>query len=64
LPPNLFLKLNYYKNIFTNRREYSDALKQIKKDIITQEAYISKARKFFLEEKIDLYDFSKLKKGA
>lgn len=68
---NIRLRLEVYElfnliledeNIFTNRREQSDELKKIKNDISVQEAYISKARKFFLEEKIDLNDFSKLKK--
>lgn len=49
-------------NIFTYRREQSDELRKIKDAISKQEARISKARKYFLDEKIDLNDFVKLKK--
>jgi hypothetical protein len=50
------------ENIFTCRREYTDERKKIKNDISKQELLISKARKYFLDEKIDIDDFSKLKK--
>jgi len=50
------------ENIFTRRREYADERKKILDDISKQELYISKARKFFLDEKIDFDDFCKLKK--
>ncbi|MVT10056.1 recombinase family protein [Chitinophaga tropicalis] len=49
-------------NIFTCRRQYTDERKNILNDISKQELHISKARKFFLDEKIDFDDFSKLKK--
>jgi len=50
------------ENIFTNRREYIDERKKILNVISKQELHISKARKYFLDEKIDFDDFSKLKK--
>ncbi|OQP67665.1 recombinase family protein, partial [Niastella populi] len=50
------------ENIFTRRREYTDERKKIENDISKQELLISKARKYFLDEKIDFDDFSKLKK--
>lgn len=49
------------ENIFTCRKEYTDERKKIKNDISKQELYISKARKYFLDEKIDFDDFRKLK---
>jgi site-specific DNA recombinase len=42
------------ENIFTNRRKQIDEHKTILKAISKQELYISKARKYFLDEKIDL----------
>lgn len=50
------------ENIFSRRREYADERKKILDDISKQELYISKARKFFLDEKIDFDDFNELKK--
>jgi hypothetical protein len=50
------------ENIFTCRREYSDKRESILKDLSKQDVHISKARKYFLDEKIDFDDFSKLKK--
>jgi len=50
------------ENIFTRRREYVDERKKILNTISKQKLYISKARRFFLDEKIDFDDFSKLKK--
>lgn len=50
------------ENIFTRRREHIDERKKILNTISKQELYISKARKYFLDEKIDFDDFSKLKK--
>lgn len=50
------------ENIFTRQREYSDRRKEILRQISTQEREISKARKYFLNEKIDFDDFVKLKK--
>lgn len=50
------------ENIFTYRRRYVDERKRILDAISKQELHISKARKYFSDEKIDLDDFSKLKK--
>lgn len=50
------------ENIFTYRREHIDEHKKILNAISKQELYISKARKYFLDEKIDFDDFCKLKK--
>jgi site-specific DNA recombinase len=50
------------ENIFSCRREYADERKKILSDITKQELHISKARKYFLDEKIDFSDFSNLKK--
>ncbi len=50
------------ENIFTCRRKYVEERKKVLDAITKQEIYISKARKYFLDEKIDLDDFSKLKK--
>ncbi|MDE1191425.1 MAG: recombinase family protein [Arachidicoccus sp.] len=50
------------ENIFTSRRGYADDRKKILDGISKQELYISKARQFFLDDKIDFDDFSKLKK--
>ncbi|MET6995897.1 recombinase family protein [Chitinophaga defluvii] len=50
------------ENIFTCRREYIDERKRILDTISKQELHISKARKYFLDGRIDLDDFSKLKK--
>lgn len=50
------------ENISTRRREHIDEHKKVLDDISEQELYISKARKFFLDEKLDFDDFSKLKK--
>jgi site-specific DNA recombinase len=50
------------ENIFTCRRGYAEERKKIQSNISNQELYISKARKYFLDEKIDFDDFSKLKK--
>lgn len=50
------------ENIFTCRRGYVEERKKIQSDISKQELYFSKARKYFLDEKIDFDDFSKLKK--
>jgi hypothetical protein len=50
------------ENIFTHRREHIDEHKVILDAISKQELHISKARKYFLDEKIDFDDFSKLKK--
>ncbi len=49
------------ENIFTRRKEYSDQRKEILAKISNQEIEISKARKYFLEEKIEMEDFVKLK---
>jgi site-specific DNA recombinase len=50
------------ENIFTCRREYANERKKILNNISKQELYISKVRRYFLDEKIDFEDFSKLKK--
>ncbi|MGX5817698.1 recombinase family protein [Chitinophaga lutea] len=50
------------ENIFTYRKGYIDERKRILDAISKQERHISKARKYFLDEKIDFDDFSKLKK--
>jgi site-specific DNA recombinase len=50
------------ENIFTRRRGYVDEHKKLLEEFTRQELYISKVRKYFLDEKIDLDDFSKLKK--
>lgn len=49
------------ENIFTRQREYSDQRKAILTQVSIQKQEISKARKFFLSEKIDLDDFVELK---
>jgi len=49
------------ENVLTRRRNYIDNRKKIQNDISKQDLHIAKARKFFLDEKIDLDDFSKLK---
>lgn len=49
------------ENIYTRRREYADEHKKIINDISKQELDISKARRYFLDEKIDFDDFRKLK---
>ena len=49
------------ENVLTRRREHIDDRKKIMNDISKQELHIAKARKFFLDGKIDLDDFSKLK---
>lgn len=50
------------ENIFSRRREYLDSRKKILGSITKQHFHISKVRRFFLDEKIDFDDFSKLKK--
>jgi len=50
------------ENILTARRDYIDEREVILGEISKQELQISKARKYFLDEKIDLDDFNKLKK--
>ncbi|MBO9154991.1 recombinase family protein [Chitinophaga sp. GCM10012297] len=50
------------ENVLTYRRRYIDERKRILDSISKQELHISKARKYFLDEKIDFDDFSKLKK--
>ncbi len=50
------------ENIFTSRKEYIEEHKKILNAISKQELLISKARKYFLDEKIDFDDFRKLKK--
>lgn len=50
------------ENVFTRRREYVDDRKKIQEAISKQELYISKVRRYFLDEKIDFDDFTKLKK--
>jgi site-specific DNA recombinase len=65
LKPEVFQLLDLVledENIFTCRREYADERKKIENDISKQERYISKARKYLLDEKIDFDDFSKLKR--
>jgi DNA invertase Pin-like site-specific DNA recombinase len=49
------------ENIFTRRRECIDQRKAIVSAISQQETHISKALKYFLDEKIDFEDFEKLK---
>lgn len=50
------------ENIFSCRRGYADERKIILNDISKQELHISKVRRYFLDEKIDFDDFSKLKR--
>lgn len=50
------------ENIFTRRKEYRDDRKEILDDISKQQLLMSKARKYFLNDKIDFDDFTKLKK--
>lgn len=50
------------ENTSTCRSEHIDERKKILSAISKQDLYISKARKYFLDEKIDFDDFSKLKK--
>lgn len=50
------------ENIFTCRRGYLDERKKILETMSRQELYLSKARKYLLDDKIDMDDFSKLKK--
>lgn len=66
----IYLRLEVYdlfelvledENIFTHRREHIDERKKILNAITKQELYISKVRKYFLDEKIDFDDFCKLK---
>jgi DNA invertase Pin-like site-specific DNA recombinase len=52
------------ENIFTRQREYSHQRKEILSQISIQELEISKARKFFLNGKIDYDDFVKLKQES
>jgi len=52
------------ENIFTRQREYSDHHQEILSQISIQELEISKARKFFLNGKIDYDDFAKLKQES
>lgn len=64
LKPEVFELFNLVledQNIFTRRRECLDDRKSILDEIANQEQLMSKARKFFLNEKIDFDDFSKLK---
>ncbi len=49
-------------NIFTRRKEHADEHKSILNAISKQELHIIKVRRYFLDEKIDFDDFSKLKK--
>ena len=49
------------ENIFNCRREYADGRKKILSDISSKSLHISKVRKYFLDEKIDFDDFSRLK---
>lgn len=58
----LFGRVLEDENIFTCRRQYADERKKILNAISEQELHISKARKYFLDEKIDFDDFSKSKK--
>ncbi len=50
------------ENILACRREHTDEREKILNAISKQELHISKARKYFLDEKIDFDDFSELKK--
>jgi len=50
------------ENIFTCRREYANERKKILNTISKEELHIAKARRYFVDEKIDFDDFSKLKK--
>ncbi|HWY37587.1 MAG TPA: recombinase family protein [Bacteroidia bacterium] len=50
------------ENILSARKDYMDEHKVILNEISKQQFLMSKARKFFLNEKIDFDDFSNLKK--
>lgn len=50
------------ENIFTCRREYLGERKKILETMSRHELYLSKARKYLLDDKIDSDDFNKLKK--
>ena len=51
------------ENIFTCKREYANERKKILNTISKEELHIAKARRYFVDEKIDFADFSKLKKS-
>ena len=50
-----------YENIFTCRRGYANERKKILNTISKEELHTAKARRYFVDEKINFDDFSKLK---